>query len=150
MVKWKARQFIITLLGGALLLAVGYVLLGPRPKPVSPELMAAVRRMLSANAASQRVADWKNGTCSLALRGASNDYLLLDCPNSLMEYMKDRQANGELGLGDYVIESFLGGKDELRLLGFRALLSTVDKRQYWTYDVRDGHWATKTTSLVVW
>jgi len=63
----------------------------------------------------------------LLLRGVGNEYLLLQCPDSeinLMEY-----------LGDRAIEDKFGGAEQLRKFKFRALLATVDRTEYRSYDV---------------
>jgi hypothetical protein len=147
-----ARYFVLALSGIALFLAGYFVgsqrvsLSVTRPQiAVSPMVLPAsvnlsARRIRFASTTAQRVSDWSARRVTVELRGEDNDYLLVLCTSD---------TSGARVIGSYVID-YLTNKEDLKNLGFRAVLSTSDRTKYWTYYVDSGQWQPTTGYKIPW
>jgi hypothetical protein len=171
------RNTVVSLVGSAFLLGfvLGAVLLGrhhapayqdasqlrPAVEPVAApaEPSPAELRAAFVRQEAQRMEDESQGKARVELRGPQNEYVLVVCPGDSAELAEWRKSDpaayrdvaikAPKTIGKFAVEEQMK-KDELKRLGFVAVMSTADRASYWKYDVATNAWTLEQDKQVPW
>jgi hypothetical protein len=138
----------------------------PPPAPTGGSPMALVVEPSAAEVRAdfvrqevQRMEDESQGRAKVDMRGAQNEYVLILCPGERAELAEWRKSDPAAyrdvaikavkAIGKFAVEEQMK-KDELKRLGFVAVMATADRESYWRYDVATDRWTLEQDKQVPW
>ena len=173
------KNTVVSLVGSAFLagFVLGAVLLGRHQAPAcqnAPQVLPAVDPVVAplepspavlraefVRQEAQRMEDESQGKARVETRGAENEYVLILCP---WHSASDLEENPDLAkgsaykevaitavktIGKFAVEEQMK-KDELKRLGFVAVMATADRHSYQRYDVPTETWTLEQGKQVPW